>query len=264
MNDSNPQPLIAVDIGNSTMKLGLFDAPLPDGVPQPTEVIQTSSFDAALGPLLERLPQTPFRWRLASVQRQAEQSLAQWVRDHRPQDDYRVLTRHDLELNVDVEHPDDVGVDRLVAAVAANHLRASDRAAIVVDAGSAVTVDAVSADGVFLGGAILPGVMMVAQALAEQADLLPLIELTPDDEKPPVLGKSTEGAMRSGLFWGVVGAVRELVQRISPQFDSPPQVFLSGGLGSQLAPLLSGDTRYAPHLVLRGIALASRSGKEPS
>lgn len=246
------------------MKLGIFSALQPGTLPQPSEVIQTSSLEPALNPLFQRLPAAAHRWRLASVQRQAEKNLAQVVRDLRPQDEYRVLTRHDLNLQIDVENPDSVGLDRLAAAVAANSLRSPGRSAIVIDAGSAVTVDAVSSAGLFLGGAILPGIMMVSRALTEQTDLLPTIELSLDDETPPALGKSTAGAMRSGLFWGVVGAVREIVDRITPQLHGPPQLFLSGGLGNRLAPLLGGESQHVPHLVLGGIAVAAQCGEEPS
>ena len=115
-----------------------------------------------------------------------------------------------MPIKVAVERPDWVGIDRLAGAVAANRLRDPKKAAIVVGVGTAITVDLLSADGVFRGGAILPGIAMSARALDEFTDLLPR---SPADElaiQPPALGTSTMAAIQSGLYWGAVGAIREL------------------------------------------------------
>jgi type III pantothenate kinase len=151
-----------------------------------------------------------------------------------------------------------VGADRLLAAVAVNCLRDPARAAIVVDAGSAITVDLVSSDGCFQGGVILPGFQMTARALAEGTDLLPLVEGPLVVDTPAVVGKSTVAAIRSGLFWGGVGAVRELIARISADLAARPQVFIAGGDAGRLAPFLDDDVRIVRDLVLAGIAIAQQ------
>ena len=86
------------------------------------------------------------------------------------------LTYRDVPLTIRVEEPARVGIDRLLAALAADRLRQRDRAAIVVDLGTAITVDLVEADGAFAGGAILPGIATSARALAEQTDALPQVD----------------------------------------------------------------------------------------
>ncbi|MFZ5833296.1 MAG: type III pantothenate kinase, partial [Planctomycetota bacterium] len=159
-----------------------------------------------------------------------------------------------LGLKVDLERPDMVGIDRLLDAVAANALRDPARPAVVVDVGSAITVDLVSAAGAFQGGAILPGLGMAARALHEFTDLLPLIEAHELGEPPPVVGPATVPAMRSGLFWGAVGAVRELVQHMA---GDEAQVFLTGGAGMAVARLLGPRAMVVPHLTLSGIALTA-------
>jgi type III pantothenate kinase len=195
------------------------------------------------------------------------------------------LAAGDLPLRVAVPRPDMVGVDRLLDAVAANRLRDASRPAVVVDVGTAITVDAVSADGVFLGGAILPGIGMSARALHEFTDLLPLIDVeqassllgessrvrathqpqpmavrcTHPTSLPPAVGRDTEAAMRSGLFWGAVGAIRELVARVADDAGSQPQVFLTGGAGPAVADLLGPDAHHVPHLTLAGIALTAQA-----
>ena len=91
-------------------------------------------------------------------------------------------------------------MDRLAAAVAANRLH-QNCPAVVVDAGTAITVDSVAVDGVFQGGIIMPGMRMMLRSLATGTDLLPLIEAGFSDAIPDVIGRSTEDAIRSGVFW---------------------------------------------------------------
>jgi type III pantothenate kinase len=163
-------------------------------------------------------------------------------------------------LKVDVLFPARVGQDRLAAAVAAQRLKQPDRAAIVIDAGSAITVDIISPAGDFLGGAILPGWQTMARSLAVGTHLLPLVECQQLHSLPPVVGRSTEQAITSGLFWGSVGAVRELVQRMASTWDPPPDQLLAGGDMQLFRPHLDPCIQSVPDMVLRGImwSVASR------
>jgi type III pantothenate kinase len=250
---------LAVDIGNNQIKVALFSSVRQSAVPHPDRVLSLASSDHRHDGLSGWLPAGAVRWCVASVHRDAERHLAEWVADCRPDDMYTRLENKQLPIRIGTDFPAQVGADRLLAALAANRLRSANRAAIVVDAGSAITVDLVSAEGVFEGGVILPGFGMTAQALACGTDLLPLVEQPVPAEAPPVLGKSTEGAIRSGLFWGSVGAVREVVSRFAQRLDSTPQVIVSGGDAEKLAPYLSSDVQVVPDLVLAGIALAYRT-----
>jgi type III pantothenate kinase len=255
----NAAPLIAVDIGNSLTKLAWFDSQSSDQtaeLPQPTKIVEFPTGRTPGSDLLAELPKDACRWRVASVHREGQRVLADWVHGNRPQDDYLTLALADLPIVVRVDHPEGVGLDRLAAAVAANALREPGRPAIVVQAGTAVTVNLIDSNGAFAGGAILPGFRMQAEALFGGADLLPLAILEPQGEPPAALGTNTEDAIRSGLFWGAVGAVRELVARISRPLAREPQVFVTGGDIARLAPLVGGDTRFVPNMVLAGIALA--------
>ena len=131
----------------------------------------------------------------------------------------------------------------------------------MVDVGSAITVNLVSAEGAFLGGAILPGIGMSARALHAFTDLLPLVDASELAAPPPPLGTATVPAMRSGLFWGAVGAIRELIPRLSGQAANQVEVFLTGGAAPAVAELLSDAARYVPHLTLAGIALAAKAAR---
>jgi type III pantothenate kinase len=252
--------LIAVGIGNTSVKLGCTDHNTSAAPPAWTcrYELPTSGFSPEqLRRLLPDSPDSPARWLVASVQRAIEQQVCQWVKAARPNDKYFLLSHRDLPIAIDVEQPERVGMDRLATAVAANRLRQAAEAAVVVDAGTALTVNLVTADGVFRGGVILPGFKLTAKALAEGTDLLPLIVADLNADPPPVVGKSTEAAIRSGLFWGSVGAVRELVDRMSQDVHSPVRVFVTGGDAQRLAGYLAPDARFVPDLVLIGIASSS-------
>jgi len=246
--------LIAVDIGNSATKIGWF-GPALAGLPNPEAVHVFPTGSSPPAELAASLPRETCQWHVSSVHREGTRILQEWVRAHRPADPVRLLTHRDLPIRAAVDFPDKVGLDRLAAAVAVNVIREAGRAALLVGAGSAITVNRISADGVFEGGAILPGFKMQADALFGGADLLPLALLVPDDAPPAPLGTNTEAAIRSGLFWGAVGAVRELIARLSAGLNPQPKLFVTGGDLRQLAAHLEG-ARFVPNLVLCGIAVA--------
>lgn len=266
---------MAVDIGNSQIKFGQFARALtapgeksPLVLPEPTATLElpiahdTGRFDIAhLATWCGAQVPAEACWLIGSVHRgaaaQLAETLAAWARQRERKWDVRRLTYQDLSLAVRVDEPARVGIDRLLAAVAANQLRGSSRSAIVVDLGTAITVDLIEVDGGFAGGAILPGIGMASRALADQTDALPLVVL--DDTVPPAaLGKSTTAAIRAGLYWGAVGAVSELVSQLSSQQHIPPDVIITGGAGQMMFDALSQRcaVRYEPHLVLAGIVLA--------
>ncbi len=250
-------PLVAVEIGNSRIKVGLFDrSPSGDSLPQP---VRTLVLDADQWEPLEialwLAPQIPasVNWVLSSVRRDAAERLQEWLSGEEGR--HVLLSHRDLDLEIKLANPERAGIDRLVGGVAANKLRPADRPAIVVDLGSAITVDVVSADGTFCGGAILPGISMSARALATFTDQLPELKDVPLDTPPPPLGTSTDEAITSGLFWGAVGAIRALIDQLHTQMTSDPLIILTGGGARGVAEALGSDVRYEPDLLLAGIAL---------
>ena len=209
MRDSQTPPLIAVDIGNSAMHFGLFlDVPTT-GFPNPTRWMQFDVAASDFASLRDWLPPESPPWLVASVNREGADRLFDGISQNGPEVEIRMLDYTQLSLELGIEQPQTAGLDRLVAAVAVNALREPDQPAIVVDFGTAITVDAVGADGTFLGGAILPGMALAARALVDGTSQLPAVNL--DFRSPPrAIGKSTEPAIRGGLFWGAVGAVSQL------------------------------------------------------
>lgn len=252
-------PLVAVDVGNSRVKFGLFDslAANADQLPTPSRTLelapQHDSFDRIVEWLgAERLPLVP--WWIGSVQRSVASKLIVWLRD-RGVDRITLLAASDLPLTVELPRPDMVGIDRLLAALAANRVRPQNTPVVVVSLGTAITVNLISATGAFRGGAILPGIGTSARAMHEFTDLLPLIDMHALDEPPPALGSDTISAMTSGLYWGAIGGVRHLIELLAQQETGRPQVVLTGGAAPRVARLIDPQARYERNLVLAGIAL---------
>ena len=163
---------IAADVGNARIKLGLFKDDCAAGLIEPRKTLplvgkepELDWIDAWLaGAACDDLPHLAYEWWIASVNRPAATRLIDWLHEHRPADRAVLLASGDLPLVVRLERPDMVGIDRLVNAVAVNRLRDAGRPAVIVNVGTAITVDLVSGDGAFLGGAILPGIQMSARA----------------------------------------------------------------------------------------------------
>jgi type III pantothenate kinase len=253
-------PIIAADIGNTRIKLGLFDEPPPkSGIATPNRSLaipHQNWSDSELQSWSADLPANAEIW-IASVNRDGADRLTNWFASSRPTIKIRQLSHRDLPITVDLQNPQQVGIDRLAGAVAANHLRAPARAAITIHVGTAITVNQITPEGVFRGGAIAPGISISAKALDQFTDLLPHIPIEELNEPTPALGRNTLDAMHSGLFWGAIGAMRELAKRLSEPFDTKPDVFITGGAAPSVAKLVDSAAEHIEHLVLSGIALAA-------
>jgi type III pantothenate kinase len=150
--------------------------------------------------------------------------------------------------------PRQVGQDRLVAAYAASVLYKNP--VIVIDFGTAITFDVVSAAGAYLGGLIAPGMEMSLNALSEKAALLPKVVL----RKPSfILGKTTKDSMTSGAFYGYAAMCDGLVAKLEKRFGQKFYVLATGGTAHLISPLSSSIDKVDKNLVLRGINLAFRN-----
>ena len=159
-----------------------------------------------------------------------------------------VVIRHDVtELNTG-------GADRALAVVGALGRQPRSGPGIVISCGTAITVERVSSAGVWLGGAIAAGFRLIAGALHAGTAQLPLIEVgyTP----PAPVGRGTVPSLEAGIFWGVVGTVRELIARQDATGEGPSWHVWTGGDAVALAPWVDGpNAEVAPHLVLEGLLL---------
>ena len=133
-------------------------------------------------------------------------------------------------VRIGIDNPREVGADRVVNAAAAHRLYGGPL--IVIDFGTATTLDAVSEDGEYLGGAIAPGIGIAAEALFQRASKLPRIELIPPEH---AIGRNTVTAMQSGVMFGYVGLIENLVSRIRRELDGHVKVVATGGLANVIA-----------------------------
>ncbi len=158
-------------------------------------------------------------------------------------------------LKIRYKDPREVGADRIADAMGALKLHPG-RNLIVVDFGTATTVCAVTRDAEFLGGNIIPGVRLAMDALEAKTAQLPSVEIRPTKS---AIGRTTVESIQSGLFWSNVGAVKELVSRISAQAfaDDPPLVIGTGGFASLFVDQGIFD-EIVPDLILIGLLEALR------
>jgi len=154
----------------------------------------------------------------------------------------------DLGVEVRIDKPSEAGADRLVNAVGC---RAKyDGALIIVDSGTATTLDVVSADGAFEGGVIAPGINLSMQALHTAAARLPRIAI----ERPErVIGKNTVGAMQSGVFWGYIDLIDGLIARVRAEYGEPMTVIGTGGVASLFEGASTSIQHYDPDVTIRGL-----------
>lgn len=245
--------LLAADVGNSGIKVGAFEG---------DDLVATARMAPEDEDLAARLGVAPAAVEDLVVVSVSAPALARFLAG---------AGRGGLVLGEDLpirianryERPEEVGRDRLADAAAAGAI--ANGAAVAVDLGSAVTVDAVGADGAFLGGPIAPGLPAFRAGLKAAAPALPEV---PAGEPPAGIPRSTADALRTGAVLGLAGLVDRLVGETQTTMRSEghapdvPPVFLTGGDALLVAPWLSLRATVVPHLTLRGAARLYRRARE--
>jgi type III pantothenate kinase len=153
-------------------------------------------------------------------------------------------------IPIRTERPHEVGADRLVNSVAAYERVGS--ACIVVDFGTAITYDVVSADGELLGAIISPGIEISMEALSERAARLPKVEL---EAPPELIGRSTETSIQSGVIYGFAGQVDGIVSRLREELGVEARAIATGGLATSIAPFCEEIDEVDDLLTLTGLRL---------
>lgn len=148
------------------------------------------------------------------------------------------------------ENPLEVGADRIVSSVAAFSKYGGP--AIVVDFGTATTFDAISAEGEYLGGAIAPGIQIAAEALSMKTAKLPRIEIKIPKK---AIGRTTVSSMQSGLYFGYIGLVTNIINKFKNELGSPAKVIATGGFASLIFEKIDQIDIYERHLVLEGLRI---------
>lgn len=153
-------------------------------------------------------------------------------------------------VRIHYDDPRMVGADRIANAVAAQHEYGGP--AILVDFGTATTFDVIGAEGDYLGGAIAPGIQISHDALVSHAARLSRVELTAPDSS---IGHSTASSMQAGIVFGYVALVEGLVRRIRTELGGEAKVIATGGLAARMAPLIDVIDTVDERLTLTGLRL---------
>jgi type III pantothenate kinase len=153
-------------------------------------------------------------------------------------------------MPIRMDNPRELGADRLVNAVAAHHRLGGP--CVVVDFGTAITYDCVSAGGEYLGGIISPGVEISLEALTTRAAAIPKIDLT---RPRTLIGKSTVDAIRSGVVYGFAAQVDGMLARVRRELGEETRAIATGGLAAGIVPFCESISDVDPLLTLTGLRL---------
>lgn len=238
------KPDVVVDIGNTRMKWGrCHDGRLVD--------MRSLLFDAAdywerQASYWQLAPHSS--WAVATVHPERLLQFANWLLPR----GYSMIELDQKSIPLDVEGPDAerVGLDRLLNAVAVKERVGAGSAAVIVDAGSAVTVDYLDELGRFRGGAIFPGLGLMAKALHDYTAKLPLVHVH-ERRRPP--GTSTTTAIQLGVFSAVLGGIELVVRELSEEAKQVLPVYFGGGDAGLLGPHLAAPVTIWPEMTLIGI-----------
>jgi type III pantothenate kinase len=256
-------PDVVVDVGNSRVKWGRV---VPGGIGE----MAAFPHDDAVGwkrGLAAWGKTGVVKWAIAGVHPVQVERFRSWA-EARSTEIIEITTTllvgdpSRFGLRVKVEEPDRVGVDRLLSALAAVVRTTALAPVVVINVGTAMTVDFVDAEGVFAGGGILPGPRLMARSLHEYTAKLPLIDARP---VPPLLpwGSNTVEAIRLGIMSAVRGAADRLVRDWADGRPVPPRVFVTGGdceyFRGVVFPASISGVEIDPTLTLDGIRIAAEA-----
>ncbi len=162
-----------------------------------------------------------------------------------------MVVTHEITTGITIryDNPKEVGADRIVNAAAAYKFYGGP--VIIVDFGTATTFCAVTKKGEYLGGAIAPGVKISAEALFQRASKLPRVELSKPSK---VIGADTVSAMQAGIIFGYAGLVDRIVERMKKELSIEAKVVATGGLAELISPEASTIQEIRPHLTLEGLS----------
>jgi type III pantothenate kinase len=244
--------MLAIDIGNTNITAGIFEgSDLKDVFRVPTEeCLKGSAFLAHVPDLYNALPDSAV---MVSVRSAAAKIIIKEFEESTGASPILVDMNTPMGIAVSYETKETLGMDRLVCAAAAFHLyREKNRPLIVIDMGTATTIDYVSEDGVFFGGMIAPGIKSAYEGLISAAPQLPRLHDLFADE---LIGTSTEACVRSGVVIGHACMIRKVVEMMARQNKVKPVVVLTGGTSGMVAKGLKRTYIIDNNLILKGLSV---------
>jgi len=245
---------IVADLGNSRLKWARLDEAghlTPSTALPPDDPL---AWDALWDDWHQDRSQ-PSQWAIASVNPPVAQRLAAFLEGRGVCQTIWYHTAAEVPLAMDVEGADTGGADRALAVLAALAQMPRGQPGLVVSCGTAITIERVTAEGVWQGGVIAPGLFLCARALHLLTAQLPLVH---PDQSAPAWGRGTLSSLEARVFWGTVGAIRELLARQNFDDDTKPWIVWTGGDAARLARSVCGEqAQIIPDLVLNGLVRAA-------
>lgn len=243
--------LLVLSVGNSRLGIGVFTAGTLEHVVRLTHA-QRGDWSETISQAWERIAEADQpAVAAASVNPPLEGALDQIVKQVTGQAIQWVGRDLDVPIEVLTTNPSATGIDRILNVAAA--YEQMGKACIVVDAGTAVTVDCCGEKGQFLGGAIAPGVGMMLDALHQKTAKLPRVQL---EIPQKAVGESTEAAISQGVYYAIRGLVKEVAENYASELGTWPEIIATGGDATLLFKDWELIHAIAPDLALYGIALA--------
>jgi len=247
--------LIAVDIGNTNIKVGVFEGErLTATWNLATDTHKTSDeYGGTLLNLMEResvLPSKITGVVLCGVVPPLLHTFVQLCTKYLHSKPLIVEAGVKTGIRICLDNPREVGPDRVVGAVAAQNLYG--KPLVVIDLGTATTFDVVSKEGDYLGGAIAPGIGIANEALFARTAVLPRIELARPKQ---VIGRNTVSAMQSGIIFGYIDLIEGMIRRIERELGSKVKVVATGGQAYPFAEEIPSIDVVDPNLTLKGLRL---------
>jgi len=254
--------LLAIDVGNTEVTLGLFDGrKLKRSFRLTSETRRTA--DELRLTLAQIFPElgTPGEHAavIASVVPTATASFVEAARKLCGRKPLEVSAATRSGVQIEYRDPDSTGADRIANAAAAIEIYGAP--VIVVDFGTATTFDVIVKERRYLGGVIAPGVVTGADNLIRRAARLSAFELRPPEH---VVGRSTEESLQSGVYYGAVGQVDAIVRRIAAELRLRPKVIATGGLASMIAAHSKTIQKVDPDLTLQGLRIIYELARRPA
>lgn len=251
--------ILVFDVGNSETTIGLFNGELLRGHWRIiTSVPRTADeYGVLIGSLLQRGGYDTDKVdgvAVGSVVPAVTGPLLEACSRYLPASSSIVIdAKAGLPIKLDVDEPMTVGADRIINTLAASRLYGRD--CIVVDLGTATTFDCITAEGVFIGGVIAPGVQTSAETLTRRTSKLPATELVVPQR---AIGRRTEDCIRSGVIFGAADAIDGTVRRIKAEWPhrEKPYVIATGGFAEMFGRICKEFDRVEPFLTLQGLQMA--------
>lgn len=250
--------IIAIDIGNTNIGIGLFlegKEQFIKSIPGGSRTKLVSCLKSAWSkiPVVEGSKEKKHDGVIvvSSVKPAWTRTIREIAKDDLGEKIYLIGKEIPLPMSLWVDEPNKVGTDRVVSAAAAYDV--VEDAIVVADFGTAVTIDLIDGNGIFLGGVICPGFEISAKALKENTAQLPKTKITRPKEP---YGKNTVEAINCGLYFSAVGMLQEVIRRYAEKIGKWPQTIVTGSAARTIQKDCEFIDSFVPNLVVKGIVLA--------